>query len=243
MSQKSFSFIVPVYNHDGQIKGVIDGLRKYKLPIIVVNDGSTDDTSEVLEAIKDILLVKHDSNLGKGAALKTGFVEAMKVSNYAITVDGDGQHNPDDAQVLIDKLNSIDERPIVIGNRLGMEKDDVPWKSRFGRKFSNFWVFASGGPNVNDTQSGFRAYPLPEVFSLNVKANKFQFEVEVVVKANWHGVPVVEVPISVDYSPGGERISHFRPFVDFMRNSNTFTTLIFQRIFYVPFMRIRKKFT
>jgi hypothetical protein len=106
----------------------------------------------------------------------------------------------------------------------------VPWTSRFGRGFSNFWVRASGGAKLTDSQSGFRVYPLPEVFTLNVKARRFQFEVEVLAKAGWHGLPVREAPVSVDYHPGAPRISHFRPFVDFCRNSNTFSRLIFQRI-------------
>jgi glycosyltransferase involved in cell wall biosynthesis len=242
MPQKKYSFIVPVYNHSALIESVIDGLRKYKMPIIVINDGSDAETTAILHAMKDIILIHHDTNRGKGAAIKTGLKEAQKYGNYAISIDGDGQHNPDDASLLLEKLNSIDERPIVIGNRLGMDNDDVPWKSKFGRKFSNFWVFASGGPRINDTQSGFRAYPVPEITNINTIANRFQYEVEIVVRANWFSIPVVEVPISVDYSPGGERISHFRPFVDFMRNSYVFTSLIIMRLLYIPIIIIRKRY-
>jgi hypothetical protein len=106
----------------------------------------------------------------------------------------------------------------------------VPWTSRFGRKFSNFWVSLSGGPRITDSQSGFRIYPLPEAMALNVSAKRYQFEVEILVKARWKKIPVIEAPIQVIYAPGKERISHFRPFIDFLRNSNTFARLIFQRI-------------
>jgi hypothetical protein len=82
-----------------------------------------------------------------------------------------------------------------------------------------------------DSQSGFRVYPIPEVLNLNVKARRFQFEVEVLAKAGWRGIPVVETPISVNYHGGVDRISHFRPFVDFVRNSRVFSRLIVQRIF------------
>ncbi len=109
--------------------------------------------------------------------------------------------------------------------------EHVPWTSRFGRKFSNFWVWLSGGPALLDSQSGMRIYPLPQALYLGTKARRFQFEVEILVRAKRNGVPVIEVPVRVNYNPTGSRISHFRPFVDFLRNSSTFTRLIFNRIF------------
>jgi hypothetical protein len=121
-------------------------------------------------------------------------------------------------------------RPIVIGRREGMIGDDVPWTSRFGRTFSNFWVWAAGGPVLSDTQSGLRIYPLPEAMRLGVRAQRFQFEVEILVRARWAGISVVEAPVRVSYTPGMKRISHFSPFVDFCRNSGTFSRLIFLRI-------------
>ena len=124
--------------------------------------------------------------------------------------------------------------------REDMFGDDVPWTSRFGRSFSNFWVILSGGPKIKDTQSGFRLYPLPETSLLQGKANRFQYEVEILVKATWNRISVIEAPISVTYTPGMERVSHFRPFIDFMRNSNAFTRLIFQRIVIPRFLRTSK---
>jgi hypothetical protein len=107
----------------------------------------------------------------------------------------------------------------------------VPWTSRFGRGFSNFWVRCAGGPRLADTQSGFRLYPLPETLQLDVRARRYQFEVEVLVKARWQGLAFCETPVGVTYQPKGGRVSHFRPFVDFCRNSATFSRLITQRIF------------
>jgi hypothetical protein len=112
-----------------------------------------------------------------------------------------------------------------------MTGEHVPWTSSFGRKFSNFWVWTSGGPTISDSQSGFRIYPLPEALNLKTKARRFQFEVEILVQAKRKGLQVIEAPVRVNYNPNGERISHFRPFVDFLRNSSTFTRLIFTRIF------------
>ena len=176
--------------------------------------------------------------MGKGAALMAGFVEAAKTADWAVTLDADGQHDCKDAVRMIQSISN-GTRSIVVGIRTGMMGPDVPWTSRFGRKFSNFWVRVSGGPLITDSQSGFRIYPLPEALQLTVVARRFQFEVEVLVKAGWKGIPVIEIPVGVNYRPVGERISHFRPFIDFVRNSFTFSRLIFQRIT-IP-LSIRKK--
>jgi len=112
-----------------------------------------------------------------------------------------------------------------------MEHPGVPWTSRWGRKFSNFWVWASCGRWVADSQSGFRVYPLPEALHHGARSRRYQFEVEILVRAFWAGIPILEVPVSARYGSAGERVSHFRPFVDFMRNSKVFTKLILRRIF------------
>ncbi len=87
---------------------------------------------------------------------------------------------------------------------------------------------------MNDSQSGFRIYPIPEALNLEVRSKRFQFEVEILVKAQRKKMPVIEVPVGVNYAPGAERISHFRPVVDFLRNTSTFARLIIQRIFRLP---------
>jgi hypothetical protein len=147
-----------------------------------------------------------------------------------VTLDGDGQHRPKDIERLLAAL-SDGARCLVVGARQGMENNaNVPWTSSFGRKFSNFWVWAAGGPLLSDSQSGFRLYPLPETLSLGVQARRYQFEVEVLVSARQHGLTVREAAISVVYQARGERISHFRPWRDFWRNSVTFNRLIWARL-------------
>jgi len=225
-----FAVVIPVYNHGRALAAVIEKARRLNLPIFVVDDGSTDAAGENLSSCNGIHLLRHHRNIGKGAALLTGFAAASKIADWAISIDADGQHHPQDALKLIDAIPA-GGRPIMVGMRMGMAAEHVPWTSRFGRKFSNFWVHLSGGPGLRDSQSGLRIYPLPEAMNLGVIARRYQFEVEILVRAGWKGIPVIEVPISVDYGGAGERISHFRPFVDFMRNSATFARLIFQRIF------------
>jgi len=234
-----FSFVIPVYNHAASLASVLDGCVKLGLPVIIVDDGSTDGVSEVLSRFSDISVVRHKKNLGKGEAIRSGLKAASRIADFAVTLDADGQHMPDDAVKLIESIKE-GIRPIVIGARKNMLEDTaIPWTSRFGRKFSNFWVRLSGGPVLTDTQSGFRIYPVKEILGLKSRAKRFQFEVEILVLAHWHKIPVYEVPVSVVYPEGGMRISHFRPFVDFLRNSLTFTRLIAMRLLMPPFLRRR----
>jgi glycosyltransferase involved in cell wall biosynthesis len=224
------AFIIPVYNHAGTVAQVVKDAQVLGFPVFVVDDGSTDDTYDQIKNITGIQILRHEQNQGKGAAILTGFAAAVDVADWAITMDADGQHYPQDAKGLIKAIPKRN-RPIIVGARTYKDGEHVPWTSRFGRKFSNFWVRTSGGPNISDSQSGFRVYPLPEALNLPIKARRFQFEVEILVQARRKGIPVIEAPVRVDYNPGGERISHFRPFVDFLRNSSVFTRLIFTRIF------------
>lgn len=235
-----FAIVIPVFNHEQKVADVIRQALQLHMPVFVVDDGSTDKTFDRIKDIASITVLRHTENRGKGAALLTGFAAASKAADWAITIDADGQHLPEDALNLIRAVPD-GMRPVVVGSRKGMDKQHVPWKSRFGREFSNFWVRASGGPKISDTQSGMRLYPLPEVLHLPVRARRFQFEVEVLVKAQWYGLPVMETPVRVIYAPPNERVSHYRGFVDFLRNSCTFTRLTFGRFFVAPFIRFRRK--
>jgi len=228
-----FAFIIPVYNHAATVAQVARQALALGYPVLVIDDGSTDETSQRLSEIKGITLLRHSKNEGKGAAIMTGFMAASGVADYVVTIDADGQHYPEDALKLMNVIPAK-KRPIVVGAREGMTAAlgaHIPWTSRFGRKFSNFWVRMSGGPRLSDSQSGMRIYPLPEAMNLNTRARRFQFEVEILVQATRRGIPIIEAPIRVMYNLDGSRISHFRPFVDFLRNSKTFTRLIFTRIF------------
>jgi glycosyltransferase involved in cell wall biosynthesis len=226
---RRFAVVIPVYNHARNIESVARRALKLGYPVVVVDDGSTDETADILRRIPGLHRLRHAVNSGKGAALLTGFEAAAASADWAITIDADGQHQPEEADRLV-AAALAGPRAVVVGCRQGMQDRHVPWTSRFGRGFSNVWVWAAGGGRLADSQSGFRIYPLPEIFRLQVKARRFQFEVEVLAKAGWQGLPIKEVPVSVAYQPGAERVSHFRPFIDFCRNSGTFSRLIFQRI-------------
>lgn len=230
------ALVIPCYNHGLRLQAVLAGARKLGLPIFVVNDGSTDDTQAILHTLArlpeyaGIRILSHRDNRGKGAALCTAFAAAMEQGfDWALSLDADGQHLPEDAEKLLAYARATGGRPLVIGARLGMDGVHVPWSSRAGRGFSNFWVWACGGPRLMDSQSGLRLYPLPETPELGVQARRYQYEVEVLVLAGRRQLQILEVPVQVVYQPRDERISHFRPGRDFLRNSATFSRLFFQR--------------
>jgi len=234
-----FAVVIPAYNHGASVKGVIESALKLHLPVFVVDDGSTDTTAEAARSFPEAVVLRNQENMGKGAALLKGFAAASQKADYAITIDADGQHNPSDAVPMMASLKA-GAPMLVIGRRENMLNDAmIAWTSRFGRKFSNFWVWAAGGPRLSDSQSGFRIYPIADVLRLKSRARRFQFEVEILVLAHWMGIPIIEVPVRVTYKPGGERVSHFRPFIDFWRNAFTFTRLITIRLL-LP-MSLRKR--
>lgn len=229
--------IIPVYNHGKRVRETVERAAQTGFPVIVVDDGSTDSTPRVLASLSVITVIRHEKNQGKGASLLTGFAAAIGAADWAITLDADGQHDPGD---VFSMLQAIPEgqRPFIIGKRKGMEQGNAPWTSRWGRKFSNFWVWASCGRWFSDSQSGFRVYPLPETMALGARAKRYQFEVEILVLAVWRGIPAIEVPVKALYDFGIERVSHFRPWVDFWRNTTTFARLIAIRFFIL--LRLRK---
>jgi uncharacterized protein (DUF2062 family) len=152
---------------------------------------------------------------------------------YAISIDSDGQHFAEDLPKFINKLQE-DRNAIIIGAR-NMEQSDVPGKSSFGNKFSNFWFKLETGIDAPDTQSGYRLYPLKPLSKIKFITRKFEFEVEVLVRASWRGVNITSVPVKIYYAPAGERVSHFRPFKDFSRISVLNTVLVTMALlYYIP---------
>jgi len=223
--------IIPTYNNANTLQRVLEGVRRYTPHVIVVNDGSTDATPHILDRYPDLTVINLPRNKGKGNALRTGFREAdARGFDYAITIDSDGQHFPDDIPRFV---HDIEENgpALLIGDR-NMEQAGIPGKSSFGNRFSNFWFRFETGITLTDTQSGFRLYPLKRLRDIRLYTTKFELEVEVIVKAAWRGIPIRNVPVRVLYDPS-ERVSHFRPFRDFTRISILNTWLVLVTLFYI----------
>lgn len=231
ISEKKICVLIPTYNNAKTLKRVIDGVLEYTENIIVVNDGSTDSTQEILSQYLHITVINLPQNKGKGNGLKIGFRKAKKLDyNYGITIDSDGQHYPDDIPVFVEALLSEKEDVLLIGNR-NMSQDGIPKKSSFGNRFSNFWFWFETGIKLEDTQSGYRLYPLHKI-PKKYFTPKFEFEIEIIVRTAWRHIPVKNVPVKVLYDPA-ERVSHFRPFKDFTRISILNTILVTITLVYI----------
>lgn len=231
--------VIPTYNNDRTLGGVIAGVRRYCADIFVVNDGSTDRTAEVLASTEGIRTIAYARNRGKGYALRRGLRAAREAGfRYALTIDSDGQHYPDDIARFIER---IERRPdtLLIGAR-NLTADNMPARNTFANRFSNFWYLVETGRRLEDTQSGFRLYPLRRLGRLRSLCSRYEFEVEVIVRAAWRGVEVENIPVKVYYAPDGERVSHFRPLRDFTRISLLNSVLVLEALlFYYPWRFFR----
>jgi len=231
-NQFSICVIIPTYNNEKTIGRVIKGVLSKTKDVIVVNDGSTDSTRKILRGFKGLDTVQYERNRGKGYALRTAFSYAFKKGyTHAITIDSDGQHLPTDIPVMM-RAAKKNSDAIIIGAR-NMDQKGIPRKSSFGNKFSNFWFRFETGIDLPDTQSGFRVYPLASAATKRYFSDKFEFEIEVLVRAAWSGVRVISEPIRVVYQTDDERVTHFRPFKDFSRISVLNTIFVTWTILFV----------
>lgn len=230
-----YCVIIPTYNNEKKLEGVISGVLKITKNIIVVNDGSTDTTSDILKKFSFLTIISYEKNRGKGHAIQKGFEAAISRGyHYAVTIDSDGQHFPADILTLISHINNTPDKLIVGARNLAPEV--LSKGSSFANRFSNFWYRFLTGIKLPDTQTGFRLYPLLPLSAMRFYTGRYEFELEVLVRAAWMGIEIESVPVRVFYPPGTERVSHFRPFMDFFRIGLLNTVFVIIALFYVkPF--------
>lgn len=219
--------LIPTYNNAATVGKVIEESKLYCKDIFVVNDGSTDNTTAVLDSIEGINVISYMPNRGKGHALQCGLNKARECGfDYCITLDADGQHYPSEIPKFIEAVGT-NPGSLIIGAR-NLNAENMPGKNTFANKFSNFWFKVETWQTLHDTQSGFRLYPLKEIEEIKLFTGMYEFELEIIVKAAWRGIKVMNIPIKVYYPPAGERVSHFKPLRDFTRISllNTFLVLV-----------------
>ncbi len=209
--------LIPVFNNPETIRDVVVCAMKFHPDILVVDDGS-DLPVEGLLSDLPVKVVRHDNNRGKGSAILTGASYASGLGyTHMITIDADGQHDPSDLPLIISMVETHPDA-IIVGKR-DFNNQNVPRSSVFGRKFSNFWLRVQTGRCIGDSQSGFRAYPLAVLNELRLYERHFSFEIEVLVKAIWSGVDIIDVDVKVFYPTADKRVSHFRVFKDNLRIS------------------------
>ncbi|MCB0426610.1 MAG: DUF2062 domain-containing protein [Mangrovimonas sp.] len=233
IEQHKVCIVIPTYNNERTLKQVIDGVLNYSNHVLVINDGSTDSTKSILSTYSNIHQIHLEKNQGKGNALRQGFKQAVLLGyRFVITIDSDGQHFPEDIPVFLEAFEAEKEDKLLLIGARNMTQDGVPKKSSFGNNFSNFWYWVETGIKLSDTQSGFRLYPVHSLKDLTFYTRKFEFEIEVIVRAAWNDVVVKNVPIQVHYDQE-DRISHFRPFKDFTRISILNTCLVTITFLYI----------
>lgn len=231
LNDRGICVVIPTYNNEGTITAVVQATLQECRDVIVVNDGSTDGTRDILHGMEGITLVEYAENRGKGYALKCGFRRALQMGfAYAITLDGDGQHYPDDIALFL-KANQQHPGALILGSRQ-MDGIERSLGSRFANEFSNFWFYVQTGRRLADTQTGYRLYPLKKLHGLEFLTSRYEAELELLVQASWHGVEIVPINIKVYYPPLAERVSHFRPIRDFARISVLNTVLCFLAVVY-----------
>ena len=209
--------VIPAYNEAKTIHAIVQQALRQTPIVIVVDDGSTDGTGEVLAGLPSVLLT-HPENQGKAAALWDGFRAALEYEpDFVATLDGDGQHLPADVEVLI-RTACANPGSIVIGARL-YNRHRAPLARRFANRFADFWISWAAGYPIADSQSGQRVYPVALLRRVQVRHDRgaaFTLESEMLIRAAQLGYQSIAVPIATIYHPGA-RASHFRPIRDVAR--------------------------
>lgn len=224
--------VIPAYNEAATIRDVARRALAQCNDVIVVDDGSRDDTAGALGGLA-VTLVRHEENRGKAAALWSGMERALASGAEAVvTLDGDNQHRPEDIPRLMQAAAQY-PHTIVIGSRMA-QAGAFPRKRYYANQFANFWISWAAGYRIEDSQSGFRFYPaalLRRVRVAHDRAHGFVFESEILIEAARLGVKSVPVPIAAIYAPGA-RASHFRGVRDIARITRMVAWKLASRGFY-----------
>ena len=218
LRNENIAILIPAYNPTSEMIGLTNALIAEGYTVVVVDDGSDEKYQSIFDGLSSpVNLVKHEQNLGKGRALKTGYAyiqEHLKNINGVVTADADGQHKLEDIIAVADHIN-YDKRELLLGSR--HFEGHVPFKSRFGNTLTS-WVFAAAsGIKLDDTQTGLRAFSavmLPDM--LTIQGDRYEYEINVLLWAADKEIELTEIPIKTIYINGNEA-SHFDPIRDSYR--------------------------
>ena len=205
--------IIPAYNERFRLAGILDELKSKNFSILVVDDGSIDNTYEVAEKKADFV-IRNEKNLGKGMSLKKGIDYLLKETDfdYLITMDADGQHSPSDLDKFLQKAG--DGAYFIVGNRMS-DPIGMPKLRIITNKFMSWLISRIARQRIPDTQCGFRLIKREVLEKIKIKTNNFEIESEILIKAARSGFPIKSVPVrSIYFKSLSSRIN---PFVDTIR--------------------------
>lgn len=210
-SPSHIAVVIPAFNEAATIADIVRKAGQYSKLVIVVNDGSTDHTIKTLESLP-VTVLNNAVNQGKGKSLLRGAEYAIEQgASSVITLDGDGQHQPEDIPLLLEQAAS-DPETIIIAARLRARHAAPPLR-RFANAFADFWISWAAGQQIRDSQSGFRLYPADVFNKCNTSSDKFVFESEILIDAAHEGIYSRSIAIDTVYHKNA-RASHFRPAAD-----------------------------
>jgi glycosyltransferase involved in cell wall biosynthesis len=210
------ALLIPAYNEERYIEGVIKSSLKYRIDIIIVDDGSIDSTASIVESLIPahdpfLKLIRHNKNCGKGQALITGF-DYIKENSYSgvITLDADGQH---DTEEIINFLRviKIEDPDLIIGDRLG-NTEGMPFLRLATNIFTSWVISKIAGKKVSDVQSGYRYLKTIALKKIKLQTKNFDTEPEIILRAGWLNMKILNVPIKTIYHD--DFVSYVNPVKD-----------------------------
>ena len=240
-----YGFVIPVYRHGSTLQAVVNSIAAFGYPIIVVDDGNDEENrafiTEVAEKNQQVSVVRLEKNSGKGSAMIAGVLKADEMGlTHILQLDSDGQH---DAKKASRFLEVSQQNPDAIICCYPEYEADAPKKRVNGRKVANGWIhIVTFSRDIKDAMIGFRIYPVKEFINVYKRTlyidSRMGFDIEVLVRMYWHGVPVISEPVKVFYPADG--ISNYNYFTDTVRVSWVYTRLCLELIFRAPVLIFRK---
>lgn len=204
--------IIPTYNESDTIGNLVSKIKKLGFDVLVIDDGSTDNTREIVKG-KSVLLLENNTNLGKGSALRRGFDYAiLNEYDFVVTMDGDGQHSPTEIVRFIE-LAQKERAGIIVGDRM-QNCIGMPWVRQMTNSFMSRFISRLAGQHIPDTQCGFRLIKIDVLKNIKLISQRFEIESEILIKAARSGFKVISTPIKTIYQGEKSKIS---PFIDTLR--------------------------
>ncbi len=237
--------VIPVYNHERAVGGVVDEVLRHDLPVLLVDDGSSKACAEALTTLVQahsgrVSCLRLEENQGKGGAVMAGLREAARLGySHAVQIDADGQHDLGDLPAFV---AAAGHSPDALVTGYPVYDASVPKARLYGRLLTHIWVWINTlSFAVKDSMCGFRVYPLAPVLDIIDHARlgrRMDFDPEIAVRLVWRGVPVVNLPTKVSYPRDG--VSHFDALWDNVRISGMHARLFFGMLLRSPLLLWRK---